>query len=147
MPGFGYEEIMPTIELILRHSRMVPCAAVFALISLAPATHARQSFSDSDSPARPAGLRGSNSNITPEEAVQIIARKIGRSRVKKTHLVFEHDEARDGRTYLVVHGYDLVVDDPKTGEEHTATWGWFFVDQKNGAAFKWDLAEDKLTPF
>ena len=118
-----------------------------ALILASPVGHARQSSAPSELRSLLAGLLDSKGKITPEEAVQIIARKLGRLKVKKSHLDFDRTEDRDGRSYHVVHGYEVVVDDPVTGDGHTATWGWFFVDRKSGAAYKWDLAEDKLTPF
>ena len=137
---------MPTSVLCQWFLRVVPCAIFLALTFAAPDCKARQAISLEDRAglARPLG---GNGKITPDEAVQILFRKIGRSMGKKSHLAFDRTEDREGRSYHVVHGYEVVVDDPKTGDGHTATWGWFFVDQKTGTAYKWDLAEDKLIPF
>ncbi|MEI6035453.1 MAG: hypothetical protein WCS65_14375 [Verrucomicrobiae bacterium] len=120
-------------------------AALFALVLAVPAIHARQAAGAGD--AGSASTFGSSGMITPEEAVRIIAKKLGRPLGKQNHLVFDRTEDRSGRSYHVVHGYEVVIDDPKTGEGHTATWGWFFVDRKDGAAYIWDLAEDQLVRF
>ena len=135
---------MPTNIPRIIISRMIFCAVFAAYFLSGSPIEAKPLASPSASPAR---SLGSSSRITPEEALQIVARKLGRSKVKNTHLAVDHTEDRDGRSYHVIHGYDVVVDDEKTGEGHTATWGWFFVDQKSGAAYKWDIAEDKLIPF
>ena len=124
---------------------MSSCVVFFVFLLAVSACQARQHASPDAAVglARPLG----STKITPEEALQIIARKLGPSKIKKTHLAIDRTEERDGRNFHVIHGYDVVIDDPKTGEGHTATWGWFFVNQKTGAAYKWDIAEDKLIPF
>lgn len=83
--------------------------------------------------------------ITEDEAVRMVAKKLGFEPAKNRHLLFDHVEKRDGREYLVVHGYDLVIDSPD-GTGHTATWGWYYVDAQTGAPYEWDLADDKLLP-
>lgn len=84
-------------------------------------------------------------SISEDEAVRMVAKKLGFEPVKNRHLLFDHVEKREGREYLVVHGYDLVVDSPD-GTGHTATWGWYYVDAQTGAPYEWGLADDKLLP-
>lgn len=83
--------------------------------------------------------------IGEDEAVRIVAEKLSFKPAKNRHLLFDHVQKRDGREYLVVHGYDLVIDSPD-GTGHTATWGWYYVDGQTGAPYEWDLADDKLLP-
>lgn len=84
-------------------------------------------------------------SIGEEEAVRIVADKLGFEPAKNRHLVFDHMQKRDGRDYFVVHGYDRVITSPD-GTGHTATWGWYYVDARTGAARQWDLVDDKLLP-
>ncbi len=87
-----------------------------------------------------AGLKG----ITEKEAVTAVTKKIGRPLPDKSYITVERIEEREGRFYYLTHIYENVIDDQKTGTGHTATWGWYFVDQQSGNVFEWDLAEDKL---
>ena len=89
----------------------------------------------------PAALSG----IGQHDAERIVAEKLNFKPAKNRHLLFDHVQKRDGRDFLVVHGYDLVIDGPD-GSGHTATWGWYYVDARSGAAYEWDLANDKLLP-
>lgn len=83
--------------------------------------------------------------ISTKEAERIVASKLGFTPRRGSTLVYESDEVREGRKYLVIHGYNMVIDSPN-GTGHTATWGWYMVDSASGAAFEWDLADDKLVP-
>lgn len=84
--------------------------------------------------------------VGEQQAVRIVLEKLGWGLPEKGRLEFDHVQERQGRNYLVVHGYELVIDDPVSGTGHTATWGWYYVDSGTGAAFEWDLAADKLIP-
>jgi hypothetical protein len=84
--------------------------------------------------------------IDEKRAERIVAEKLGFKPAKRRFLLFDHVEERGGREYLVLHGYDLVIDDPTEGTGHTATWGWYYVDAQSGEAFEWDLAADQLRP-
>jgi DNA-directed RNA polymerase beta subunit len=84
--------------------------------------------------------------VNEQQAVRIVQEKLGWELSKNGRLEFDHMQEREGRNYLVVHGYELVIDDPANGTGHTATWGWYYVDAVTGAAFRWDLAGDKLIP-
>jgi|688.fasta_scaffold93586_5 hypothetical protein len=84
--------------------------------------------------------------VSEQQAVRIVQEKLGWELPKNGRLEFDHMQEREGRNYLVVHGYELVIDDPANGTGHTATWGWYYVDAVTGAAFRWDLAGDKLIP-
>jgi hypothetical protein len=81
-----------------------------------------------------------------EDAERLVAEKLRFVPAKGRHLVFDHVKERGGRSYLVVHGYDLVIDDPVNGTGHTATWGWYYVDAQTGVDYEWDLASDALRP-
>lgn len=53
---------------------------------------------------------------------------------------------RAGREYYVFQVFESVIDNSETGEGHTATLNWYFVDRKTGEVYVWDLAEDLLSP-
>lgn len=110
------------------------CGAAFLLVGTA---HAEPNQTA-------AHLAGAEGKITPEEAVRIVGEKLRYKPAKNSHLVADRTERREGREYHVVQGYNLIITDPANQTGHSATWGWFFVDMKTGAAFRWDLVEDKL---
>jgi hypothetical protein len=45
----------------------------------------------------------------------------------KPEIYVEFDHLNDLGDY-VIHVYEIVIDDPATGEGHTATWGWYGVN-------------------
>lgn len=61
---------------------------------------------------------------------------------------FEMDNVqnKDGVDYYVIKYYENVIDNPVTGEGHTATIDWFYVDKHTGDVYEWDVAQDKLNP-
>lgn len=65
--------------------------------------------------------------ITEKEAVKLVKNKYGYNSSK---LIVEVDNEEDNQ-YLV-HVYEIVIDDEKTGEGHTATYGWYYVDKSSG---------------
>lgn len=74
-----------------------------------------------------------------------MTRKIKLPKPEKNRVLeVDRQDTRKGRNYFVVHGYHLVIDDPKTQEGHTATFGWYFVDCATGAVFLWNQITDKL---
>lgn len=87
-----------------------------------------------------------SARVDGKQAERIVAEKLVFRSAKRRFLLFDHVEKRGGREYLVVHGYDLVIDDPAEGTGHTATWGWYYVDAQSGESFEWDLAADQLRP-
>ena len=66
-------------------------------------------------------------NITEKEAVKLVKNKYG---YNSSILIVEVDNEVDNQ-YLV-HVYEIVIDDEKTGEGHTATYGWYYVDKSSG---------------
>lgn len=85
-----------------------------------------------------------SARVGEKQAERIVAEKIGFKPANGRHLKFDSVQQRDGRDCLVVHGYDVVIDNPGSGTGHTATWGWYYVDARTGAAFSWGPPEDKL---
>ena len=51
----------------------------------------------------------------------------------------------DGNYYYVVQQYENVIDDPKTGDSHTATSNWFYVNADTGETIPWWLYGDDGT--
>jgi hypothetical protein len=123
---------------MLRTLCCVALAAIFCAAFLSPAV-ARGEVTPVPAPSAEA-----EGKITPEEAVRIVAEKLRYKPAKNSHLVADRTERREGREYHVVQGYNLIITNPANQTGHSATWGWFFVDMKTGAAFRWDLVEDKL---
>ncbi|MWV44864.1 hypothetical protein GRF59_14680 [Paenibacillus sp. HJL G12] len=66
--------------------------------------------------------------ITESQAISLVKKKYGVSS-PKLHVEVDHLE---GNSY-VVHVYEVVIDDVKSGEGHTATYGWYYVDKSSGA--------------
>jgi len=81
-------------------------------------------------------------SLSEKAAIQKVLDKI--KPAKSARLKVDRTEEREGRSYFVIQGYEVVIDDPKTGLGHTATWGWYYVDRQSGAVFEWDIVEDVL---
>lgn len=88
----------------------------------------------------------SRGEIRSADAVRIVSQKLGFQPRGNSRLVVDRREERNGRTYFVLQGYNLVITDPVQKTGHTATWGWFFVDAKTGAAYEWNVIQDRLVP-
>jgi tetratricopeptide (TPR) repeat protein len=68
------------------------------------------------------------SKITTTSSEDIVRKLVIKDLNSKTLSQFDHEETVDGVKYFVIHVYDIVVD-------HTATRGWYFVNQNNGKVF------------
>ena len=68
------------------------------------------------------------SNITSKSVEDIIKEFMIKDSSLDTICEFDHEEILDGVKYFVVHVYEVVLD-------HTATWGWYYVNQSNGQVF------------
>ncbi len=90
------------------------------------------------------GAKADLKGISEKEAVNNVVKKVRRPIPNKSYITVERIEEREGRYYYLTHIYENIIDDPKTSTGHTATWGWYFVDQQNGSVFEWDLVTDKL---
>lgn len=77
------------------------------------------------------------SKVTAKSAEDIVRKLMVGSINSKTKSEFDHEETVDGVKYFVIHVYDVVVD-------HTATWGWYYVNQNNGKVF--DGTDGALKP-
>lgn len=82
--------------------------------------------------------------IRAEDAVRIVSQKLEFQPRNNSRLEVDRREERKGRQYFVLQGYNLVITDPVQQTGHTATWGWFFVDAQTGAAYKWNVIQDRL---
>ncbi len=68
------------------------------------------------------------SNITAKSVEDIVREFMIKDSSLDTICEFDHEEMLDGVKYFVVHVYEVVLD-------HTATWGWYYVNQSNGQVF------------
>lgn len=66
--------------------------------------------------------------VTEAKAIELVRKKYGISTSSPYYVEVDHME---GNSY-VVHLYEVVIDDEKTGEGHTATYGWYYVDKYTG---------------
>ncbi|MGV7117220.1 hypothetical protein [Paenibacillus kyungheensis] len=69
------------------------------------------------------------SGVNEAQAIQLVKDKYKLN--GSSYLVADVDHEEDNM--YVVHVYENVVDDAATGEGHTATYGWYYVDKKTGA--------------
>lgn len=77
------------------------------------------------------------SKITTKSAENIVRKLVLKDSNLDTLSKFDHEQTVDGVKYFVIHVYDVVVD-------HTATWGWYYVDQNTGKVFDGTMGD--LTP-
>ncbi|HSH24589.1 MAG TPA: hypothetical protein VLA13_03520 [Massilibacterium sp.] len=71
-------------------------------------------------------------NISKQEAAQLVRTHLkldGREEVK---VEYDHDNAKGD---YVIQVYEIIIDDPATGEGHTATWGWYGVNPSTKAIY------------
>jgi hypothetical protein len=71
-----------------------------------------------------------NKGITAVQAIQNVKSTYG-SRIPKGYRVELDNIDQDGN--YSIHVYEVVIDDKKTGEGHTATYNWYTVDKYTGA--------------
>ena len=76
-------------------------------------------------------------NIDTTSAESIVRKLVLEDSNLNTRCVFDHEETIDGVKYFVIHVYDNM-------DDHTATWGWYYVNQSNGNVF--DGTYGDLTP-
>jgi len=70
----------------------------------------------------------STSTISQDQAIQRVKDKYKLN--GSSYLVTDVDHEEDNM--YVIHVYENVVDDAATGEGHTATYGWYYVNKKTG---------------
>ena len=68
--------------------------------------------------------------VSQEQAIQLVRNQQGIS--EDSPLLVEYDHLDDSGNYII-HVYENVVDNEETGEEHTATQGWYQVSPSDGA--------------
>ncbi|MEH6916918.1 hypothetical protein V7Y60_22840 [Priestia megaterium] len=68
--------------------------------------------------------------VSQEQAIQLVRDQQGIS--EDSPLLVEYDHLDDSGNYII-HVYESVVDNEETGEEHTATQGWYQVSPSDGS--------------
>ncbi|GAB1759827.1 hypothetical protein [Priestia aryabhattai] len=68
--------------------------------------------------------------VSQEQAIQLVRDQQGIS--EDSPLLVEYDHLDDSGNYII-HVYENVVDNEDTGEEHTATQGWYQVSPSDGS--------------
>jgi len=70
--------------------------------------------------------------LTQEQAVDLVKKHLNITSEQNVKVVYDHNA--DNGDY-VIHVYEFVVDNPSTGEGHTATWGWYGVNKQTKAVY------------
>ncbi|MEW4274873.1 hypothetical protein [Priestia megaterium] len=68
--------------------------------------------------------------VSQDQAIQLVRDQQGIS--EDSPLLVEYDHLDDSGNYII-HVYENVVDNEDTGEEHTATQGWYQVSPSDGS--------------
>lgn len=75
--------------------------------------------------------------ITSKDAIEKVKGILGT--IPSGHYVtYDTDVTQDGKNYYVIHYYEVVVDNKSTGDSHTVTYGWYYVDKSNGDVYSMD---------
>lgn len=82
-------------------------------------------------------------SITQQDAISRVE-KIAGTVGKGYHLDFDHMQTVNNTQYYVIHLYEIVIDNEKTGDSHTATYGWYYVDKETGDVYLLDLPSNNL---
>ncbi|MFF2443497.1 hypothetical protein [Priestia megaterium] len=72
----------------------------------------------------------SEQTVSQEQAIQLVRDQQGIS--EDSPLLVAYDHVDDSGNYII-HVYENVVDNEETGEEHTATQGWYQVSPSDGS--------------
>ncbi|PFN97315.1 hypothetical protein COJ85_23475 [Bacillus sp. AFS076308] len=70
--------------------------------------------------------------LTSEQAVQLVKEHLKIKSNQNVKIVYYHD-AENGDYIIKV--YEFVIDNPSTGEGHTATWGWYGVNKQTKTVY------------
>lgn len=73
-----------------------------------------------------------NKALTPKQAEDLVRQHLHLQSNSNVKVEYDHD-ADNGD--FIIHVYEFVVDNPSTGEGHTATWGWYGVNKKTKAIY------------
>lgn len=108
--------------------------------SVQPADTSKDNGTTTGDISNPAGLA---EKITEAGAIERVQKTVGVP-PKDWYLEVDHTDMVGGRDYYVVHYYEEVIDDPKTGVGHTATYGWYYVDRESGDVYEMDMTTGEL---
>jgi len=72
--------------------------------------------------------KAQNAKISKEQAIQLVKQHLKLPNDPNLFIEYQYDNEHGDFVFQV---YEVVIDDPKTKEGHTATWGWYGVDPKN----------------
>lgn len=80
-----------------------------------------------------------------DRAVDIIFDIVGKL-PKGYYLNFDHIQDLDGKKYFVVQHYEGVIDNPETGDGHSVTIAWYYVEKASGDVYILDIKSNELLP-
>lgn len=81
--------------------------------------------------------------ITQGSAFNIVSKMVG-TLPNGYHLDYDHIQPVDNKEYYVIHLYEVVVDNRETGDSHTVTYEWYYVDIITGNVYKLDVPNNTL---
>jgi len=79
-----------------------------------------------------------------KEAIFELSKYLG-SLPKGFSIRFDHIQDRDGKKYYMLQYYESIIDNMKTGEGHSATIAWYYVEESTGSIYKLDIIANNLT--
>ena len=87
---------------------------------------------------------GVSKSLSSDDVISKVSAAIGNVK-EGNSLTLDRTENKDGKDYFVVQYSENVVDNAKSGDAHSATIGWYYVEQKTGKVYLYDVAGDQLT--
>lgn len=70
--------------------------------------------------------------LTHEEAENLVKQHLNIQPNQNVFVKYDHDASNGD---YIVHVYEIIVDNPKTGEGHTNTWGWYGVNKSSKVVY------------
>lgn len=87
--------------------------------------------------------QGTTKELTSSDAIEKVKKILGA--IPSGHYVtYDTDVTQNGKNYFVIHYYEVVTDNAATGDSHTVTYGWYYVDKSNGEVYSMDQATGSL---
>jgi len=81
--------------------------------------------------------------ITQEDALHSIYNLVGPLK-DGYYINYDHLETLNDKKYYVIQYYEVVLDNTETGEGHTVTYDWFYVDKRTGEIYRLDIIKNVL---
>jgi len=114
-----------SLDMVLSHNIITTKNKIYTYYSLSNST---EKFDD---------------NITQEDALHSIYKLVGPLQTGY-YINYNHLETLNDKKYYVFQYYEVVLDNTETGEGHTVTYDWFYVDKRTGEIYRLDIIKNVL---